>query len=338
MTSHITAGWLTAQRLTSQRLAGPPATTVADVAQHLLAIQAQDGRGMRLAIRSRTIGLSAGDVDRALTDDRSVVVAWLNRGTLHLVPSADYWWLHQLTADRMVAGNRRRLAEEGVSPTDADRGVDLVVGALEREGPLGRDDLRDRLDAEGIPTAGQALVHVLVAASIRHPVVRGPVVDGRHAFVLASKWLERPASIERDEALARLAARYLRGHAPADERDLAKWSGLTLTDARRALAQVEAPVLAPTPQALPPPRLLGPFDPVLHGWASRRWVVGDDQAGIVTINGLFRATALVDGRVVATWKLSDGKLTIEPREPLDDATLAALHADGDDVQRFLDQS
>ncbi|HEY7359559.1 MAG TPA: crosslink repair DNA glycosylase YcaQ family protein, partial [Streptosporangiaceae bacterium] len=88
---------VTAQRLCAQLLSGAPARTVAGVTGHLLAIQAQDPRGARLAVRARTSGLVAADVDEALTADRSVVISWLNRGTLHLVLAEDYWWLHQLT-------------------------------------------------------------------------------------------------------------------------------------------------------------------------------------------------------------------------------------------------
>ena len=42
-----------AQRLLSQRLSGAPATSVGEVAGHLLAVQAQDLRGARLAVRAR---------------------------------------------------------------------------------------------------------------------------------------------------------------------------------------------------------------------------------------------------------------------------------------------
>ena len=41
--------------------------------------------------------------------------------------------------------------------------------------------------------------------------------------------------MDRDSALAELARRFLAGHAPADERDLAKWAGLPLRDARAGL-------------------------------------------------------------------------------------------------------
>ena len=60
-------------------------------------MQGQDPRGARLAVRARTTGLTAADVDRALTD-RSLLITWLNRGTLHLVRSEDYPWLLALTA------------------------------------------------------------------------------------------------------------------------------------------------------------------------------------------------------------------------------------------------
>lgn len=78
-----------AERLTAQLLAGPPAPDPVAVAERLLAIQAQDPRGARLAVRARTAGLAAADVDRALTDDRSLIITWVNRGTLHLIRSED---------------------------------------------------------------------------------------------------------------------------------------------------------------------------------------------------------------------------------------------------------
>ncbi len=340
---------LVAARLTAQRLSGPPAVSPEAVAGHLLAVQAQDARGARLAVRSRTHGLSAADVDAALTERRSLVVSWLQRGTLHLVPSADYWWLHPLTTPQLRTGSERRLRQEGVSPQQAERGVDVVMDAV-ATAPRTREELRALLDDAGVPTARQALVHVLMAASLRADLVRGPVVDGQQAFVSASRWLgPAPSALDGEEALARLAVRYLLGHGPATPRDLAGWAGITLRAARRAFAsageQVQpvggdaAPELVDLrerePAApLPPPRLLGQFDPVLHGWADRTPFVGEHRQ-VVTTNGLFRACALVSGRVVGIWRLSGGVVTIEPLEPVPADVLAALDDEAADVRRFL---
>ena len=202
------------------------------------------------------------------------------------------------------------------------------------------------LDEHAVPTKGQAFVHVLLATCLAHDLVRGPVVDGEQAFVSAREWLgPAPAALDRDEALAQLARRYLVGHGPALVSDLAYWAGCTLGDARRGFAAIAAETtsdddgltwLTDSPEAspLPAPRLLGPFDPVLHGWRSRELLIGDHQ-GVVTTNGVFRPTALVDGRVVATWGLASGTLTISTLEPISATVRAALVEDAAAVLAYL---
>jgi Winged helix DNA-binding domain len=93
-------------------------------------VQGQDPRGARLAVRARSEGLTAADVDRALSAERSLLITWLNRGTLHLVRSEDYPWLQALTTPPLQAGNARRLAQEGVTPQEAERGVKTIERAL----------------------------------------------------------------------------------------------------------------------------------------------------------------------------------------------------------------
>jgi Winged helix DNA-binding domain len=225
-------------RLASQLLTGPKASDPVAVARQLLAIQGQDPRGARLAIRVRSKGLSAKDVDHALSEDRTLLITWLNRGTLHLVASDDYPWLHALTAPTLATASARQLAQEGVTPDAADRGVAVIEGALAEEGPLDRAQLRERIDKAGIRTEGQALVHLLLLASLRGVAIRGPMVGAQHAYVLSRDWLGEQAPVDRERALAELARRYLVGHAPADDRDLAKWSGLPLRDVRAGLAAI----------------------------------------------------------------------------------------------------
>lgn len=340
----LVARRLVARRLVAQGLSGPPAGNVLDVVRRLLAVQGQDPRGVRLSIRSRSTGVTADDVDRALTQERTAVITWVNRGTLHLIAAQDYWWLHPLTTPQLVVGNARRLGQEGVSPAQADLGVDVVRGAVDA-GPQTRAQLRERLDAAGVPTARQALVHVLLAASLRGHVVRGPMVAGEHAYVAVRDWLgDPPAPLDRPDALARLARRYLVGHGPATAQDLARWAGITLGDARLGLGGIADELTtddglvdlagrAPVAE-LPGPRLLGSFDPLLLGWVSRTAIVGA-HGEVVTSNGVFRPIALVEGRAVATWSLAGGVVSVKPFEPLPPAVTRALDTEALDVLRFL---
>ena len=336
---------VTAERCAAQQLSGDPAGSAEEVAGRLLAIQAQDPRGARLAVRARSAGLSAADVDAGLMR-RSLVVTWLNRGTLHMVLAEDYWWLHPLTTPQLRTGNSRRLAQEGVPPGDAERAVAAVRDALAADGPLTRSQLRERVAAAGVRPDGQALVHILLLASIRGLIVRGPVAGRDQAFVLVRDWLGAPpAALDPEAALGELARRYLAGHAPAADRDLARWAGIGLREARLGLARCGAVQRAdglaelpadprPAAAALPPPRLLGAFDPLLLGWASRDPITGPHR-DIVTTNGIFRPFALAAGRAVATWSIAGGQVMLAPFSVLEAETRAALETDATDVTRFL---
>lgn len=334
-----------AERLTAQLLAGPPARDPVAVAERLLAVQAQNLRGARLAVRARSRGLSVKDFDKALTEQRSLLITWVNRETLHLVRSEDYPWLHALTGPRLVTGTARRLFQEGVPADAAELGAAVIERALTEEGPLDRDRLRDRVARAGIRTQGQAFIHLLVLASMRGLIVRGPVVEGKHAFVLVRDWLGESAPVDRDVALAELARRYLAGHGPADDRDLARWSGLPLGDARAGLKAISSELRQRDdglvdlkrrgpPAPIPAPRLHGPFEPILLGWTSRGWLVGENEPRLVS-GGVFRSFALVDGRAVATWTIRRHRLELEPFRRIAPADREALEADAQAVARFL---
>jgi hypothetical protein len=333
------------ERLTAQALAGAPLPSPEAVAERLLAVQGQDPRGARLAVRARTEGVSAADVDRALTEDRSLLITWLNRGTLHLVRSEDYPWLHLLTAPTHLASCKRRLEQEGLSEGDGERALAVIEKTLADEGPLGGKDLRARLETAGVRTEGQIFIHLMFIAAARGILVRGPMLGKQHAYVLVRDWLGEQKPVERTQAVVELARRYLVGHGPADDRDLARWAGLPLRDARAGLEAIASELeqredglveLKKRPEAgpMPPPRLLGAFDPLLLGWTSREEVVGPHKV-LVTINGIFRPFGLVDGRAVATWKLAGGKLTIEHLAQVKRKDAAALDDEAQRVLEFL---
>ena len=264
-----------------------PASSPPAIVGHLLAVQAQDLRAARLALRARGTGFTAADVDAALRSGE-LVIAWLNRGTLHLVRAEDHGWLLALTADERPV--LRRLAQLGVEDPGA-RIERMVDGELTR-----------RAMAERAGSAGQQTPHLIALAALRGRIV----ACGEHAY----REMEPPAPVDRDRALAELGRRYLAAHAPAGPEDLAKWAGISVRDARRALAGVAS---APEPEAPPvPPRLLGMFDPYLLGWRDRSFCVPPELARTVHPGGgMIRACATEDGLVVGEWSAA-------PAEELED--------------------
>lgn len=338
------------RRALAQGLAAPLAGGPAAIAAHLLAVQAQDLREAGRALRARAApGLTRVHVDAALTEERALVRTWLARGTLHLVAAEDLPWLHALLGGgRLERPALRRLAQEGIAPGAADRAVGLLDGRLADEGPQTRAELAAWLATRDVPVAGQRIVHLLALAAARGVLVFGPLREGMHAAVRPADWLgtprgpapaPAPAGAARERALAELGRRYLAGHAPADAADLARWSGLGLVEARRALAGAGPLPDAPAPRRALPPRLLPAFDPYLLGWRDRAFAVPAAHARAVhPAGGILRAVLLVDGAVAGTWsaRRQGTALAVElaPFAELTATAARALRAEAAAVRAF----
>ncbi len=78
---------LLAVRLQSQLLSGEPASDPLAACRRLLAVQAQDPRGFRLAIRARTANSSVAALERELSERRSLVRELVQSG--HAAPGSE---------------------------------------------------------------------------------------------------------------------------------------------------------------------------------------------------------------------------------------------------------
>ena len=304
-------------RTGAQLLHRPRLLPVAELVGHLTGVQAQVLSAAGLALRARGQGLTAEDVDRARLLDRTVVLSWAMRGTLHLVPAADYGWLVPLVIEPQVPNAYRRLEQEGVPAGQPAGAVTSIQQMLEREGPLTRREIAERLRARGIRVQGQAIAHLVWMAAAQGIVCHGPDRGGEQCFVLVRDWIGEPERLDREAALAELGLRYLGAHQPAGPRDLAAWSGLGQGDANRAWRLIEDRLLPvettrgtlwalrsgaePAPAGLV--RLLPAFDEYLLGWRGRDLTVAPEHRSKVNRGGgWLHPVLLVDGCAVATWR------------------------------------
>lgn len=137
---------------------------------------------------------------------------------------------------------------------------------------------------------------------------------------------------------SRHAARYFTSHGPATVHGFAWWSGLTVADARKGIelarTRLERDVVddrtywlaarAPgKPAASPKPPaawLLPPFDEYIVAYKDRSAVHDASAGGLISSNGIFYPTIVLDGRVAGTWKRSFKKdavvITLSPFTPL----------------------
>jgi hypothetical protein len=317
----VTEDEVRGRRLRAQLLAGPPAPSVEVAIAHLVGIQAQSMPPARLAIRARTRGLTAADVDRA-----AFVRTWAMRGTLHLVPAADARWLVDLFGPVFRAANRPRRAQLGLAEETCERALPAIERIL-ADGPLTRADLIARLADDGVhvDASTQAAPHLMLYAATNGLIARR--VDDTYGLLadqLRGVREHRPA-----EPVAELARRYLAAYAPADVADFAAWSGLPLTVARDGFAVMETDVESAPGE----PKLLGHWDGLLLGYRRRDLHLDPAHARAVQAGGgMLRPIVLVGGRVVGTWRLERSVITVEPFGRL---AKSALDAEVADIGRFL---
>ena len=284
----------------------------------MLALQGQDFPGAKWSVGLRQPGATEADVEAAL-DSGELVRSWPLRGTLHLVAGEDLGWLLALTAPRMVASAAARRAYLGIEDVEVERARDIAGNALAGRRVLSRAALLATFDEAGVSTAGQRGYHLLWYLALTGTLVLGPTDGRQQTFALLDEWVLRPRRLERDEALGELALRYFGSHGPATPADLARWSGLTMSDVRRGLTVAGdrlttidvdgvmyhlASETLDTATSRARVHLLPGFDEYLLGYGDRSAALAreDSEAIVPGGNGMFKPTIVVDGEVVGTWK------------------------------------
>jgi hypothetical protein len=326
-----------------------------EIARATAGIQAQDQVAARLSFRSRSRSLRASDVDRARSEERSLLRTWLMRMTIHLIPTEDAGWMLPLFEPGTETWSRRRLGQLGMPAAQVGKALRLIAGELARDGPLTRSELGERLEAAGVRLNPQTRLHVMLTAVTSGLACLGPDRGASTALVRREDWLGKPPRFDRDAALAELARRYLRAFGPASDRDFARWSGLGLREVRGALRSIadeieerkvgerELLALRGRLPRLPPEgqlRLLGNFDTYLLGYQDRGFAVSAAHAGDLKAGGggWIRPVIVRDGVVIGGWRtvrkrgLIELSLKLSPGERV--ANRAAVEAELEDISRF----
>jgi uncharacterized protein YcaQ len=326
-----------------------------EIARAIAGAQAQDRYAARLTFRSRSRKLKAPDIDRARTEDRSLVRTWVMRKTVHLIPADDAGWMLPLFETVIEKWSRRRLEQLGLPGSQHEKALRAIGRALESEGPITRADAAGAVERAGVSLNQQTQLHVVLLATTSGLAIQGPDFGASPSLALRRDWLGEPPRFDRAAALAELARRYLRAFGPATDRDFARWAGLGLGDLRRGLAAISSELteervgdevllsLTSARPRLPAAgqlRLLGAFDTYVLGYASRDFAVAPGHGkGINTRGGgMIEPVIVRDGEVLGTWRMRrKGKrieAELDPFDELESGDISAIEGELEDIARF----
>jgi hypothetical protein len=314
------------QRLHNQHIALAKLEKPGEVVQWLGAVQAQDYAAAKWALGLRLQRATDDDVERAFTDGR-ILRTHLMRPTWHFVTPADIRWIVALTAPRVNAVNASYYRKLELDQTLFKRSNVALIRALKGGKQLTRIELRDVLHRAGIATDGELRMgYIMMRAELDGIVCSGARRGKQFTYALLEERAPRFKTIERDEALTELARRYFLSRGPATVQDFAKWSGLTITDARTGLEGVKAllqhevvdgrsywfSVSTPSSREPSPSAYLLPiYDEYVSGYRDRS-ALGDARhaAKLIALGNALTSIIVVDSQIVGSWKRTQRRGTV----------------------------
>ncbi|MFC4123320.1 winged helix DNA-binding domain-containing protein [Nocardia rhizosphaerae] len=361
----------TAQRrarlATRHRLA--PSARCADpteIANSMVVLHATDPATVYLSVAARGSGLTPAEVERALYDERTLVRLLAMRRTMFVAPTALVPVLQSACCDPMAVKQRktysRFLEQAGVvdgdvqawfSEVEAQTHAALLARGAATGAQLGKDvpRLRTQVDtAPGKPYSKPTGITtwVLVVLGAEGRIVRGRPNGGwtssQYTWSPAENWLPQDLSpVPAATAKVELVRRWLRAFGPAPLTDLKWWTGWTLGEVRKTVAELDtvevdlddggsglvlADDLDPVPAPEPWAALLPALDPTPMGWQSRDWFLGRHAPALFDRNGNIGPSIWADGRIVGGWaQRADGEIVTRLLEDVDSATEHRIRAE-----------
>ncbi|MCO5998106.1 winged helix DNA-binding domain-containing protein [Actinoallomurus rhizosphaericola] len=357
-------------RLGARHHLADPADTAVDVARALVALHGTDPASVHLAAAARMRVPDVGAVERALYDDRLLLRMLAMRRTVFTVPAESAPIVQAACSDEVARRERRKtvryIEEAGLGDDAWLREVEeATVAALRARGEAFTPDLsadvprlKERIVLsegkayEARPTIANRVLLVLAAEGrIIRGRPRGSWTSSQFSWSPAEAWW--PGGLPRvpaEEARAELIRRWLGAYGPGTAADLKWWTGLTLTQVRRALELIaverveldgeDGYVLAEDVEPGPDPghwvALLPALDPTVMGWAGRDWYLGEHGPLLFDRNGNAGPTVWCDGRAVGGWaQRADGEVVCRLLEDVGTEAAAAIAAEAARLTSWL---
>jgi hypothetical protein len=318
--------WRAARHHLDERV---PATAMVEVAAGLAGLHAQVLSSAELTLWARVEGLEPGAVGHALWSERSLVKTWAMRGTLHLLPSAEFpLWQAALSTRRLwETGAWQR--GFGVTLAELERLNDAVADALDGQ-LLTREELAARVgELTGSWELGDKLRGswgaMLKPAATLGLLCFAPGQGQQVRFTRPATWLGGWAPHDPEEAMDEVTRRFLAASGPVTREDFARWWGIPSPARGRQLlerlgdevARVEVEgrsayalvtdlpgLAAATTRGSRTVRLLPAFDQyvvtaTLH---AEHLLPGPFKARVYRPQGWLSPVLLVGGRMAGVWR------------------------------------
>ncbi|MFC8385403.1 winged helix DNA-binding domain-containing protein [Nocardia sp. NPDC057272] len=338
-----------------------------DIARSMVVLHATDPATVYLSVGARGIDLTPADVEKALYDDRALLRMLAMRRTMFVAPTELLPVLQASTCDALAHKQRRtygRFIEQAgvvdgdistwLAEVEAETHAALLTRGAATGVQLSKDVARLRTQIDTAPGKSYSkptsiTTWVLVVLGAEGRIVRGRPngswTSSQYTWAPVETWLPQGFSpLSAAEARVELVRQWLYAFGPAPITDLKWWTGWTLGEVRKALAELDtvevdldgtpglilADDLTPVPTPEPWAALLPALDPTPMGWQSRGWFLGPHAPALFDTNGNIGPSIWADGRIVGGWaQRPDGEVVTRLLEDVDTDTQKLIDAEID---------
>ncbi|WP_327140883.1 winged helix DNA-binding domain-containing protein [Nocardia sp. NBC_01327] len=346
---------------------------VNEVARSLVVLHATDPATVYLSVAARGRACEPGHVEKALYEDRTLLRMLAMRRTMFVAPIELVPALQASCADALAHKQRKTYAryleqagvvEDGkvlpwLSEVEAETHSTLLARGSATGAQLGREVPRLRTQVNTAPGKSYSkptsiTTWVLVILGAEGRIVRGRPngswSSSQYTWAPIESWLpEGIPALPADAARVELVRKWLRAFGPAPVSDIKWWTGWTLGEVRKTLAQLDtaevdlggetglvlADDLEPTPAPAPWAALLPALDPTPMGWQSREWYLGPHAPSLFDTNGNVGPTVWWDGRIVGGWaQRPDGEIVWRLLEDVGSDAQALIEAEAARLTAF----
>jgi len=353
----MTTTEIAGHRLNHHQIAATKFKNPEEVVAWLGAVQSQDYAHSKWAVGTRLPQATDASVEQALIA-KKIVRTWALRGTLHLLAAEDVRWILALLGPVVLAKSVGQYKKFDLGDHNFPKISEAIIRVLEGGKQLTRDELFAALEQHGIATTNLRGSNILYRAALERTICLGSWMGKQPTYTLLDEWLPDFPIKPRELALAELAQRYFQSHGPATLQDFANWSGLNLGDCKTGLEQIKSELVqvpandqtywmtestTSLEQGLETVHLLAGFDEFLLGYKDRSIILdAAHQSEVVSFNGIFKPTVIINGRVAGMWRRSfkKDKVLFEttPFTTWTKIEKEAIHAKATEYARFMDKA
>ncbi len=313
----MTDQYIVNTRLISQQIAEKKFNTPTEIVEWMGAMQAQDFAMVKWAIGLRLPKSKEKEIHEAI-DEAKIIRTHLLRPTWHFVSASNIYWMLKLTGPKIKSGMKGRLRQLELNEDILNKANSIIEKSLEKEKYLTRKELVTELNKAKIQTHNNRSSHIFLNAELEGIIASGKMKGNQPTYALLAERVTQIKLFNKEEALFNLATKYFQSHSPATLQDFVWWSGLSVSDAKKAISSIKKNFISEkindveylfsnsdnySKKIEKSVFLLPAFDEFLISYKDRSSsIISWHQSKVFSKNGIFWPTVVRNGKVEGTWK------------------------------------